>query len=463
MPPTGPRPSIEAAAALYRAGRVDEAHAAAQALLSADPRDFNALHLLGTIAVQRGDAEDCVALYDRALAIVPGHAEAHGNRGIAWRMLGQPALALEDYGRAIEADPRSFNALTLRGVLFAALGRESEARADYERALALNPRHAPAIYNRGLLDLAQGRYAAGFNAYELRFSTTPPTSIHRSFGLPRLRPEDLGSGRRVAIWREQGLGDQILFSTLLPELAARGVQPVVDADPRLLATFRRSLPQVEFVPPDASAKAFASCALELPLGSLPWLLRRDAASFARQPRALLRADPDRVAALRARPGLASAVAISWRSFQVRQRRLFAEVKSMPLEAFARLAAAGRALLDLQYGEVDAERAEFDARHPNARMALDADLYNDIESVLAAIEASAAVVTTSNVTAHFAGALGKRTFLLYLGPPPFHYWAPRDGRSPWYPSVEILADARWTSWDEALDAAVRRLEALPAGA
>ena len=463
MPPTGPRPSIEHAAALYGAGRIDEAQAAAHALLGADPNDFNALHLLGTIAVQRGEAEDCVAFYDRALALVPGHAEAHCNRGIAWRMLGQPARALEDYGRAIAADPKAFNALTLRGVLLAAQGRDAEARADYERALALNPRHAPAIYNRGLIDLAQGRYAAGFNAYELRFATTPPSSIHRSFGLPRLRPEDLGSGRRVAIWREQGLGDQVLFSTLLPELAARGVQPVVEADPRLLPAFRRSLPRVEFVAPDDAAKAFAGCALELPLGSLPWLLRRDAASFARQPRALLQADARRVAALRARPGLVDAVAISWRSFQVRQRRLYAETKSMPLEAFARLSATGRKLLDLQYGDVEAERAQFDARHPGDRIALDADLFNDIESILAAIEASALVVTSSNVTAHFAGALGKRTWLLYLGSPPFHYWAPRDGRSPWYSSVEILTDARWTSWDQALDAAARKLEALPAGA
>ena len=124
---------------------------------------------------------------------------------------------------------------------------------------------------------------------------------------------------------------------------------------------------------------------------------------------------------------------------------------------------GHPLLDLQYGDVEAERAAFDARHPGARIALDADLFNDVEAILAAIEASALVVTSSNVTAHFAGALGKRTWLVHLGPPPFHYWAPRDQRSPWYPCVEIITDARWASWDEAFDALARKLAALEPGA
>ena len=74
-----------------------------------------------------------------------------------------------------------------------------------------------------------------------------------------------------------------------------------------------------------------------------------------------------------------------------------------------------------------------------------------------------IVTTSNVTAHFAGALGKRTLLVYLAArPPFHYWAPGpDGRSLWYPSVEIKSDATWTNWEMAFEAVARRLAAPPA--
>jgi hypothetical protein len=80
--------------------------------------------------------------------------------------------------------------------------------------------------------------------------------------------------------------------------------------------------------------------------------------------------------------------------------------------------------------------------------------------MAAIEACDLVVTTSNVTAHLAGIIGKRTWLVYLrGIAPFHYWVPgSDGRSLWYPSVEVVTHDAWTAWDQALRAVVARWKA-----
>jgi hypothetical protein len=71
-----------------------------------------------------------------------------------------------------------------------------------------------------------------------------------------------------------------------------------------------------------------------------------------------------------------------------------------------------------------------------------------------------VVTTSNSVAHLAGASGRPTWLFHLGSQaPFHYWVPGpDGRSPWYPSVEIVSDAGWARWEDAVDAIRTRLEA-----
>jgi hypothetical protein len=70
-----------------------------------------------------------------------------------------------------------------------------------------------------------------------------------------------------------------------------------------------------------------------------------------------------------------------------------------------------------------------------------------------------VITTSNVTAHLAGALGKRTWLLFPADnPPFHYWAPGDDRrSLWYPSVEIVSSVRLTDWRSLAGEAAARLQ------
>jgi ADP-heptose:LPS heptosyltransferase len=192
------------------------------------------------------------------------------------------------------------------------------------------------------------------------------------------------------------------------------------------------------------------------------LLRPTAESFARQPRALLVPDADRVARMRERLGPGRWIAISWRSLQRGERKALGERKSIPLEHFARLAqCAGARLLDLQYGDVAAERAAFQARHPGVLARLEElDTDHDFEGVIAALAACERVVTSSNVTAHFAGAIGQEASLLFLeGWPPFHYWtAGADGRCLWYPSVAIAGDKSWTDWDRAFAALCASLEA-----
>jgi ADP-heptose:LPS heptosyltransferase len=259
----------------------------------------------------------------------------------------------------------------------------------------------------------------------------------------------------VAVWSEQGLGDQVLYSTLLTELERRSMAAVVEVDPRLAAAYRRRFPGMRFVAGEERAAAFQDCDFETPLASLPRLFRRDVASFAGQPGALLGADPARVEQVRRALGPGRWIAVSWASLQKGPREALGRRKSIPLECFARLAAGGARLVDLQYGDLHEERAQFEARHPGVLTRIPGlDAFADLEGVLAAIEACERVVTGSNVLAHLAGALGKPTWLAYLpGHEPFHYWVPGpDGRSLWYPSVEVVAgqpDAGWEPLFEAL--------------
>jgi hypothetical protein len=275
--------------------------------------------------------------------------------------------------------------------------------------------------------------------------------------LPRLTAGDLSSARRVAVWAEQGVGDQVLFSTLLPELVERGVRAVVEVDARLLAAYRRSLPALDFTTAGAALADFAACDFQIAAGSLPALFRNDVSSFARQPQALLVPDPARVREMRERLGHGPHIAISWRSLQAKlDRRALSERKSLPLAHFAALAkASGAHLVDLQYGDVDRERGEFDAANPGVLRRIDGlDAYHDLEGVMAALAACDRVVTASNVTAHLAGALGRPGHVLYLrGWPPFHYWsANAAGASLWYPTLKVGADPGLESWDAAMESA-----------
>jgi ADP-heptose:LPS heptosyltransferase len=91
-----------------------------------------------------------------------------------------------------------------------------------------------------------------------------------------------------------------------------------------------------------------------------------------------------------------------------------------------------------------------------------DYHRDLEEMLAILEACDLLITTSNVTAHLAGALGKPVWLLYPAErPPFHYWA-HDGshRCLWYPSVEIVSAPHFTEWRLLVEHAAERLNGLP---
>lgn len=460
-PAGGARAAMARAAALFGEGRLDEAREAAQRILAGDPRHFHALHLLSTIAARRGHWDEAVALATRALAVDPSHAEVLANRGAALRMLHRFDEALADYDRALAAAPDSPAVHNNRAVALAALNRHAEALRAFDAALRLRPDYPQARYGRGLSRLMQGDLAGGWEDHEWRWTGSENVGTRRAFAVPVFGAQDRDSGRRVALWTEQGIGDQLLFSTLVPALEARGIGFVLEADARLAPALRRAHPAWEIVDKPAPDAAFARCDRHLPLGSLPRLLRPDRASFREQPRALLAADPGRAAAFREhlRAGEARTVGISWRSFQPASRSFYERRKNAPLEAFLEL--SGRPslrLVDLQYGDTAAERAAFGEAGGRLVSIESLDRFADLDGLLALIAACDVVVSTSNVTAHLAGALGKRTLLAYpAATPAFHYWMPdAAGRSPWYPSVEIVTDPGAASWTAVMKLVAARL-------
>src|SRR5262249_33146224 len=127
------------------------------------------------------------------------------------------------------------------------LGQNAEAHEAYARVLAIDPASADARYGLGLLDLREQRFGAGWDGYERRFDTDPPQSTRRGPALPAFESADVGAGRRVAVWGEMGIGDQVLYSTLLPQLRESAAHVVAEVDSRLLAAYRRSVPAIEFV------------------------------------------------------------------------------------------------------------------------------------------------------------------------------------------------------------------------
>ncbi|OOZ40239.1 hypothetical protein BOW52_06155 [Solemya elarraichensis gill symbiont] len=111
-------------------------------------------------------------------------------------------------------------------------------------------------------------------------------------------------------------------------------------------------------------------------------------------------------------------------------------------------------VNLQYGDVSDQITDFyKASGIQVHEIEDIDNTNDIDALFSLIEACDFIITTSNATPHFAGAMNKETFL--LSPKvsgKLWYWKHRDdqGRSLWYPSVRIFDQTNTGDWSEPVE-------------
>jgi TonB family protein len=103
----------------------------------------------GDASRQKGDFDQAIAAYNKALSINPQLAEAYFVRGIAWRYKGDNDRAIADFNQALSINPQYAGAYNNRGIAWRNKGDFDRAIADYTQALRINPQDAGAYYNRG--------------------------------------------------------------------------------------------------------------------------------------------------------------------------------------------------------------------------------------------------------------------------------------------------------------------------
>ncbi len=158
---------------LHRQGQLDEAGRAYQAVLKVDPRHFDALHLSGVVAYQRGEPARAIQLIDQAIAIDPNRAPAHNNRGNALKALARIDEALVGYEAAIRLKPDYPEALNNRGNALKSLGQLGAALQSYDQALASKPDFAEVWCNRGLTLRELGRLEQALDSYDQALCLRP--------------------------------------------------------------------------------------------------------------------------------------------------------------------------------------------------------------------------------------------------------------------------------------------------
>jgi hypothetical protein len=393
--------------------KLDEAVASYQRALELDPGKYEALHNLGNALQAQGKLDEAMSCYERVLAVQPAYAKAHYSIGC----------------------------------LHHALGDLDEALVCYRVARALEPDLVQAGFSESLAQLLQGDFAAGWLNFEWRWQTKEHNPPMRAYPQPLWTGEKLAR-ERLLVWGEQGVGDEIMFAGLIPDVIRSGTRCVLDCDARLKPLFARSFPSVEVI----SNKDFGGLAdnheldiaAHLPSGSLPALFRATSAAFAATSSPYLIADARARDGLRARyadADRARLVGLAWYT----NNRKTGRVRSIDLAMFGPLFARPNIrLVSLQYG--DHEALEKQAAAAGAPLLIDrgVDQFQNIDLFAAQIAAMDIVITIDNSTAHLAGALGVPTCLLLPFVPDWRWLLARDD-SPWYPTMTLFRQPRRDDW------------------
>jgi tetratricopeptide (TPR) repeat protein len=433
--------------ARYKVGKHQGAMQCNERALRLIPNHPDALLNSSSAMHDQGDYPAALSWSDKAIAGTPQRAEAHYARAQALMGLHRFEDAVAAYMRAIELNPGYAEAWMGRGLTKARLRDLSGAALDYDQAIALRPTYDEAFFNRGHVYLEHHDFAKGWADYEHRFGM-PSLGIANLLNIPVWQGEPLSG--KLLVRGEQGLGDQIIFASVLPELLKLVGSVCLQLEPRLVPLFQRSFPDVEVMSRDKRPPT--DVVAQICIGSLPQYFRKDVAAFAHASMPYLKSDADKTAAFRKAlaPNGERIIGLNWRSF----RNKYANEKSMGLLDMAPFFnLPGYTVVNLQYGDVKDEIREADAAGLHFNKSVTIDLTKDIDGVASLVDACDVLVSTSNTTVHIAGALGKPVLLML----PYRsgklwYWSEAKGEgSLWYPSIRTFHQNAQGDWASTIDA------------
>lgn len=423
-------------------------------LKQAKGRHLDSGTFLSQLALIYDDLDEinlAICTWEEVIALNPQDASAHNNLGLQWHYgKGDVDKAMACFRRALELNPgmaeARFNLCQAR----ADAGEVEEALAGFESMLAEAFREE-VMFHRSVVLLKNRRFEEGWRDYHLRWRYRGTQNRH--FPFPRWEGQPC-AGKTLLIYGEQGLGDEIMFSSCIQDVQEKsGARVVLECNIRLGSLFRRSFPGVTLVGAPRAQSGLdyladvATIDFQVAIGDLPAIFRSEEASFPKH-RGYLKADPERVAFWRnrlAELGDGSKIGISWRGGQGKTRR---EARSIPLHDWLPiLATEGAHIVSLQYTdcrtELEALSDDYGLRVHHWQEAIE-----DYDETAALVMALDRVVTVCTSIVHLTGALGRPAWVLVPCVPEWRYLASGE-TMPWYPSVRLFRQPRAGDWTPVL--------------
>ena len=444
--------------------------------LNKNSKEVFGLNILGLLYIKKNEILNAINIFKKAILINPQYSDSYNNLGKCYIDLEKLNLAYLNFKKSYKINPNSELPLINIANILSLKDKNKLAIKFYEKAKTINPNNLQIDENiivcnvrlknfewvqKKILDfqnakktsnelmlsysyllLSKKNFNKGFNYFDARLETNEfkkRNKYHSNIIKNLNKQREFENNKSILIVREQGVGDEILFSSIYNDLIKNNVSKVkIECDKRLLEIFKRSFNKDIFYPfghYSSSNKALQEFDNILYAGSLTRYFRNEENDFNIKPyiktsdkldkkfNSILNTFNDK-----------KKIGVSWKSVF----NIFGDLKSLELNDFKKLYTQDRTFFNLQYGDNVEEIGKFKETGKSIYNFDNVDLFNDFDSLISILKNLDVFVTVSNSTAHFAGALGVPTILICpKKSSTYYYWDYDDGKTPWYNSVSII--------------------------
>jgi len=425
-------------------------------IISKAPDNALGYKLLATNLIKLNQFIDANKCIEKAIALGDKSLILYRLQATVWIEIDELNLALNQLEQLFNQTGDMTILLDI-ALAYQRLGQFENAESVYSELIKHKPEHHQARYSLSILQLYSGDFVKGWQGFEIRHKVDEAYKQKQFCTLYQLG--DSVINKRVLVVPEQGIGDQLIFASCLPDLVNIAKEVLVICDERLKALFINSFKGITVFTKQNILEAslqFKQCDLQIPIGTLPFIFRPSVSFFPNVP--VYKVTNTLTEKLKLQ--LASDklnVGISWYGGQCSNSNIN-RWSSKIADWKVLFQVENIQWYDLQFGEHRREVAKESFIKGKLKIVNDYNAGEDFSHYGALINQLDLVISVDNAAAIFSAFLGKETWVL-VPKDPFWVWSQNEMNSPWFSDNVSLLKKGEGSWIDSLRQLQPRLISL----
>ena len=459
----------------YLNNNLEEAEKIFKKILNKINHDVFALNIYGLINYHNGQLDIAISKFISAIKLKPEYIDSYNNLGKLYFDLEDLDKAFSRFKKAYKLNKNFYKTLINIGNILSLKDKNNYAIKAYKKALSLTNNKGDILsnisiaysrikdfdntikyYNEAIkynnnnstlnlslsyLYLYKNKFLEAWDLFDYRIETGK--FFKKKYNLDTIsyilkRKKDFNKNEKVLVLREQGIGEEILFSSLYSDLIRYSDNVTIESDPRLISIFERSFNKKIFVEDgkfSKDIKGLKNFEVIIFAGSLCRKFRKEKNFFPKIDYLLSNQEKDfELSQSSVFKKNKLNVGLSWKSVV----SIYGKLKSLNLIDFKQIFKKNRQIINLQYGDTKSDIKEIEKENCKIYSFDKINLFNDLDGCMSILKNIDVFVTVSNSTAHIAAAMGIKTILICpKKSSTYFYWSNEDTSTPWYRDVTIL--------------------------